>query len=197
MAFPDLLPVTARRCGGGTLGFRFNVEASLEAVVSVREVVGFDDEDDDEHNSNMTMEVEVGDDGWERDDRDAGSTPRVLGNGIVKYELEYQPRRAQATKTDAKMAEISSEDSRHVGSHSYHYQITPRQNGFRNYMPRSDQITARLHPVEQQQPRSRPTATPTPTRQEEEQPIGKTRPPVLSGLGRSSPLRNSWTINDV
>jgi hypothetical protein len=185
MAFPDLLQV--RRCG--SLDFTFDVQASLEPVAYVKEVES-DEDEDDEFNS-KTMEAEVEDEsgggGYGRDGNDS-----VL-LGIVRYDLDYQPR-AHAGKTDAKVAEMSSEDE-YIDSHSY--QVTPKQSDSQDYMRQhSDdiQIAARLHPAEQQL-KARSTAT----RQEEEhpKPIRGIRPPVLSGLGISSPLRNSWTINDI
>jgi len=182
MAFPDLLPV--RRCR--TLGFTFNVQASPEPVVYVEEVVESDEDDEFTSKTTVVEVEEESDGGYERDGDDA------VPVGIVKYDLDYQPR-AHATKTDANVAEISSED-RHIGSPSY--QITPRQNGFRDCMQRrSDDIqtAARLHAVEQQL-----KAPSTATRQEEHpEPIWRIRPAVLSGLGRSTPLRSSWTISDV
>jgi hypothetical protein len=106
---------------------------------------------------------------------------------VVKYDLQHRWRRPPYPKSEI---EIVPED-RSIGSRSY--QVYPRYDGFRNDVQRrSDniQMLARLHAVQQ--------LTTQPVRQDEQpEPIGKSRPSVLSGLGQSSPLRNGWTMDDI
>jgi len=117
-----------------------------------------------------------------------------LPPSVVRYDLSQHhrpPQRSHHTEIDT----VSRD--RLIGSPSY--RTIPRHYGFRSETERrSDEIQmrARLHAVQQLCSQAQ---IPARERQEE---LGhpepqKCRPSVLSGLGRSSPLRNSWTLVDL
>lgn len=171
----------------GILGlsqFAFNVQTSLEATVHVEPVVEDDSKKDRDRNG----------------DGDGDGDDSLLLRS-VKFDWQSSQQQRIPTchpKIDAKSNNISQD--RFIGSPSY--QIYPLRNEFRNYMQRrSDNIQtrARLHAVQQQQEQQLKEARARPNSDKDEypEPMGKSRPSVLSGLGRSSPLRNSWTMDNI
>ena len=146
-----------------------NAQAPLGTIVHVEAVV---ESVEDDSNSNDGKDKGGGEDSGDNVPLEA-----------VKHDLQRQQQRLIEIQ-------IVPED-RLIGSPSY--RIFPRHDGYRNDVQRrSDniQMHARLHAVQQLKRQS--------VKQDEHpEPTGQSRPSVLSGLGRSSPLRNSWTLDDI